>query len=213
MIHVQKQALFAIQKSQAKKVVVNERRPRPHHDIPKRESTRLLHHSHLRTQRRVPVHVANVGLKGGIGVMKKGALEFSRQSTKLECLMYRSVIQPSDTTLEESQLSTTKLLTLKQISEADEPLSLGQLASCLAFVKSNATQLVDRLETETLVRRVPALHDRRCTLLEVTEEGRQRYVEGLQALEPLLERMESLYSAEERTQLLALLRKMTDSLK
>jgi DNA-binding MarR family transcriptional regulator len=135
--------------------------------------------------------------------------------TLLRALMKTSKVLEAvlDEQLADSQLSTTRLLTLKQINETDEPLSLGQLASCLAFVKSNATQLIDRLEAETLVRRVPAPHDRRCTLLELTDDGKQRYQDGLKTLEPLLDQLETLYSADERAQLLALMQRLTDSLK
>src|SRR5262244_254244 len=98
-----------------------------------------------------------------------------------------------DNELGSSALSAPRLLTLRQIAEADEPLSLGNLAACLAFVKSNATQLVDRLEADSLVKRVPATHDRRCTLLEMTEHGKNRYEVGMDALQPLMERLEKLY--------------------
>src|SRR5947208_13515993 len=78
-----------------------------------------------------------------------------------------------DTLLNEIDLSASRLLTLRRLEQAEEPLSLSQLASCLAFVKSNATQLIDRLEQDQLVRRVPHAEDRRCTLIEVTEAGKQ----------------------------------------
>src|SRR5262245_48338741 len=68
-----------------------------------------------------------------------------------------------DGLLSQVDLSSTRLLTLHQLEEADEPLSLSQLASCLAFVKSNSTQLVDHLEADELVRRQRAPNDRRCT--------------------------------------------------
>src|SRR5215831_14340231 len=84
-----------------------------------------------------------------------------------------------DSLLSEVDLSTTRLLTLRQLDTADEPLSLSQLAACQAFVKSNATQLIDRLEADELVRRIPAPGDRRCTLLEVTDEGKERHEAAL----------------------------------
>jgi DNA-binding MarR family transcriptional regulator len=41
-------------------------------------------------------------------------------------------------------LSLTKLMALKVLDEAGEPVPLGQLAERLSCVKSNITQLVDR---------------------------------------------------------------------
>ena len=38
---------------------------------------------------------------------------------------------------------------------------------------ANMTQLVDQLESRSLLRRIPSPSDRRATLLEITEEGRQ----------------------------------------
>ena len=66
--------------------------------------------------------------------------------------------------------------------EAKEPLALGQLAEKIACVKSNVTQLVDRLENEGLVQRVPDPRDRRSVLAAVTEEGRERFNAGSAAL-------------------------------
>src|SRR5258708_6642788 len=113
-----------------------------------------------------------------------------------------------DSVLNEVDLSATRLFTLQQLAQTDEPISLSQLASCLSFVKSNATQLVDNLETSQLVKRVPAPHDRRCTQLELTDLGKERYPMALQTLEPMIEKIEALYTAEERDQLMTLLQRM-----
>ncbi len=117
-----------------------------------------------------------------------------------------------DTLLSEIDLSTSRLLTLQRLEQAEEPLSLSQLASCLAFVKSNATQLIDRLEQDQLVRRVPHAEDRRCTLIEVTEEGKQRHQDALLVIQPLMDKFDQLYTAEERAQLLGLLQRLETSL-
>jgi DNA-binding MarR family transcriptional regulator len=79
-------------------------------------------------------------------------------------------------------LSLAKLGALKHLAEANEPLPLGQLAERIACVKSNVTQLVDRLEAEQLVRRVPDPSDRRSVRAEITAEGRARYEAGVQAV-------------------------------
>ena len=116
-----------------------------------------------------------------------------------------------DTLLNEVDLSASRLVVLQRLEQAEEPLSLSQLASCLAFVKSNATQLIDRLEQDGLVRRVPHAEDRRCTLLEVTEEGKQRHQEAVDAIQPLLDKFDALYTPEERTQLFTLLRRLENT--
>jgi DNA-binding MarR family transcriptional regulator len=117
-----------------------------------------------------------------------------------------------DTLLNEIDLSASRLLTLRRLEQAEEPLSLSQLASCLAFVKSNATQLIDRLEQDQLVRRVPHAEDRRCTLIEVTEAGKQRHQDAVEAIQPLVDKFDQLYTPEERAQLLSLLQRLETSL-
>jgi DNA-binding MarR family transcriptional regulator len=78
-------------------------------------------------------------------------------------------------------LSLAKMGALHTLVEADEPIPLGQLAERLCCVKSNVTQLVDRLEAERLVRRVPDPADRRSVRAEVTDEGRARFAAALAA--------------------------------
>ncbi|MCB1060062.1 MAG: MarR family transcriptional regulator [Calditrichaeota bacterium] len=55
------------------------------------------------------------------------------------------------------------------------PPSISEVKSSLFMVRSaaNMTQLVDQLESRSLLRRIPSPSDRRATLLEITEEGRQ----------------------------------------
>lgn len=74
-----------------------------------------------------------------------------------------------------SGLSLAKFGVLAALVEAGEPLPLGQLAERIACVKSNVTQLVDRLEEDGLVRREPDPADRRVTRAAITEDGLARY--------------------------------------
>jgi DNA-binding MarR family transcriptional regulator len=75
-------------------------------------------------------------------------------------------------------LSLTKLMALKVLEEAGDPVPLGQFAERLSCVKSNITQLVDRLEADGLVARKPDPRDRRTTLAALTTAGRRAYREG-----------------------------------
>ena len=62
--------------------------------------------------------------------------------------------------------------------EAGGSLPLGQLADRLACVKSNVTQLIDRLEAEGLVTRSPDPEDKRSRLAIITDAGRQIHQNG-----------------------------------
>ncbi|HSQ32882.1 MAG TPA: MarR family transcriptional regulator [Gemmatimonadaceae bacterium] len=71
-------------------------------------------------------------------------------------------------------LSTAKFSVLTELVNAGKPLALGELASRVSCVRSNMTQLVDRLEADGLVRRVQCPTDRRSINAEITESGRVR---------------------------------------
>jgi DNA-binding MarR family transcriptional regulator len=80
--------------------------------------------------------------------------------------------------LSEVGLSLAKLAALHQLTVAGESLPLGQLAERLACVKSNVTQLVDRLEADGLVNRTADPNDRRSRLAVLTPAGRTAYSKG-----------------------------------
>lgn len=79
-------------------------------------------------------------------------------------------------------LSWARYGVLEQLVRAGEPLALSDLAARLSCVRSNMTQLVDRLEAEGLVRRVNDPDDRRCIRAELTAEGRERQIAGAEQL-------------------------------
>ena len=85
--------------------------------------------------------------------------------------------------LEPLGLSLAKLGALSRLVAAGEPLPLGTLAERCACVRSNITQLVDRLEAEGLVARADDPRDRRSIRAELTAEGRRRQAAGVRALE------------------------------
>lgn len=117
-----------------------------------------------------------------------------------------------DRLLDSVGMSVTKMLALEQLHRADEPLSLGELAERLQFVKSNATQLVDNLESAQLVKRVPHATDRRCKLLALTDEGKQQHAAAVGVVQPLVDHIDSLYTPEEQETLTNLLQRLNDAL-
>jgi DNA-binding MarR family transcriptional regulator len=83
-----------------------------------------------------------------------------------------------DSRLSSVGLSLPKLAALDRLMQTGGILPLGQLADRLACVKSNVTQLVDRLEADGLVTREPDPNDRRSRLAVITDAGRQAYEKG-----------------------------------
>ncbi|MFP5255895.1 MAG: MarR family winged helix-turn-helix transcriptional regulator [Acidimicrobiia bacterium] len=53
-------------------------------------------------------------------------------------------------------------------------LPLGKMGERLMIHPTSVTNIVDRLEAQGLVRRIPHPTDRRTTLCEITEDGRER---------------------------------------
>ena len=84
--------------------------------------------------------------------------------------------------LEDHGLSMAKLKVLTHLAESRQSLALSEIAERLNCVRSNVTQLVDRLETEGLVRRLYDPKDRRSIRAELTEHGRSKQIEGSEAL-------------------------------
>lgn len=111
--------------------------------------------------------------------------------------------------LEPIGLSLPQFGTLYQLAANREPMPLSTLAERRACVRSNMTQLVDRLEAEKLVRRCDDPRDRRSVRAELTEEGRARYEAGLKALRAAERELFAPLTREQRDEffhLLAILR-------
>jgi DNA-binding MarR family transcriptional regulator len=85
--------------------------------------------------------------------------------------------------LDRIDLSVAKFGVLSKLVEAGEPLALGSLAERSCCVRSNMTQLVDRLEADRLVERVNDPNDRRSVRAVLTPAGRERHAEGVRIAE------------------------------
>ena len=87
-----------------------------------------------------------------------------------------------DAALGEVGLSLAKFGVIAKLVAAGEPVALGCLAERCSCVRSNMTQLVDRLEAEHLVERVSDPGDRRSVRAALTDLGQLRYAEGSRIL-------------------------------
>jgi DNA-binding MarR family transcriptional regulator len=90
----------------------------------------------------------------------------------------RAVEQSLEEALERVGLSLAKFGALTHLVEAGEPISLSECAKRMTCVRSNITQLVDRLEADGLVRRVKNPQDRRTVRAAVTRLGIERQAAG-----------------------------------
>jgi DNA-binding MarR family transcriptional regulator len=114
-----------------------------------------------------------------------------------------------DAALASVGLSAAKWNALLHLSAAGGQLPLGQLATKLSCVKSNATQLVDRLEADELVCRLPDPDDRRSIRAEMTERGRHAYEQGQKVVRQFEQQLLDNFTMEEQLLLRTLLTRLS----
>jgi DNA-binding MarR family transcriptional regulator len=97
------------------------------------------------------------------------------------CTLFRLVGQCHETVgrvereLADLGLSLAKVGILRQLVLADDPLPLSVVAERVGCVKSNVSQLVDRMVADQLVARLPDPADRRLVRATVTPTGLRAY--------------------------------------
>jgi MarR family 2-MHQ and catechol resistance regulon transcriptional repressor len=107
--------------------------------------------------------------------------------------------------LGEAGLSMAKFGLIDLLVKAGKPLTLGELAALSSCVRSNMTQLVDRLEAEGLVVRVDDPADRRIVRAAITPLGEERHAAGAIAFERVQSEFVSALPPAERVVLEQLL--------
>ena len=105
-------------------------------------------------------------------------------------------------------LSVPRLAALQRLVDAGGSLPLGQLADRLACVKSNVTQLVDRLESEGLVTRSADPDDKRSRLAVITEAGRRILQDGVRVQQQVEDDLFSSLSADDADRLADIIAKL-----
>lgn len=105
-------------------------------------------------------------------------------------------------------LSLAKLSVLDNLVKCAEPLPLGQIAGRISCVKSNVTQLIDRLESDGLVARINDPSDRRCVRAAITDQGREKYELGANILKAQEESLRNNLGMDDSEQLYAVLRQV-----
>ncbi|MEO8287806.1 MAG: MarR family transcriptional regulator [Chloroflexota bacterium] len=105
-------------------------------------------------------------------------------------------------------LSATRWAALRSLAEAGDQMPLSRIAEMLSCARSNATQLVDRLEAGGLLIRVTDPDDRRSVSARLTGEGRNRYAAGLDIMREYERSLLGDYTPEERLLLWKLLNRL-----
>ena len=115
--------------------------------------------------------------------LRKGARRPTADSLVFSFLSAADVVEARlEAALSPTGLSLAKLAVLHFLADAKEALPLSDLAARQHCVRSNITQLMDRLEKDGLVRRRADPDDRRSVLAELTPAGEQAHAKGVRAL-------------------------------
>ena len=131
-----------------------------------------------------------------------GTPPFEQEFFRLLMRIYRRLHQLADQQMAEFDLSPAQLWFLKRLDEAGSPQPISYFADGVFSNRSNATQMIDRLEAEGLVRRIRNPKDRRSVLVELQDSGSQRLLEGLERREILLRALLKPLSDAERDETL-----------
>lgn len=94
---------------------------------------------------------------------------------------------------------------MAQLEREPEGLAMGEVSRRMMVTGGNVTTIVDQLEREHLVQRLPVPGDRRSYRLTLTEAGRSTFATMAQAHQTWVRELLSPLSAKEQSQLAALL--------
>ncbi|MEP6991910.1 MAG: MarR family transcriptional regulator [bacterium] len=117
----------------------------------------------------------------------------------------RGIQEQLEIALEGVGLSPAKYQALDALARAGESLALSELAGCLKCVRSNITQLVDRLEADGLVTRVDDPTDRRAIRAVVTPLGIERHAAGVHVIREMQAALAMRVSPSDRAAFLRVL--------
>src|SRR5919199_6600364 len=94
---------------------------------------------------------------------------------------------------------------LGALHHGEGPIIMSDLGEELGVTPRNVTKLVDELEAEGLVQRLPHPSDRRATLIELTEKGREKTAEGYAGYVAATSELFSVLSEEDQWDLIRLM--------
>ncbi len=104
-----------------------------------------------------------------------------------------------ESALAEVQLSGPKYGALSVLAKSEDPLTLSDLADRLTCVRSNITQLIDRLEAGGLVKRVEDASDRRSVRAAITPLGRELQRGGAEQMDHVLAELSEALAGIDRS--------------
>lgn len=96
-----------------------------------------------------------------------------------------------------------------QLVALDGPRKMKEIGAYFHVKLSTLTSIIDKIETQKLVKRVPSKDDRRVVLLEPTRKGKKLYQDYSQYLQMMISRMPEALSEDRLTAVIAGLNLLT----
>ncbi|MDE2818650.1 MAG: MarR family transcriptional regulator [Chloroflexota bacterium] len=120
----------------------------------------------------------------------------------------RVLRQLANQQMEICSLTPTQLFFLKRLYEAGAPQPISFFADGVFSNRSNATQMIDRLQAEGYVERVKNPKDRRSVLVQLTASGAQELEAGHARHQQLAQALFAPFSDQERDAAIRTLRRV-----
>lgn len=117
----------------------------------------------------------------------------------------RHIQERLEAVLESVSLTPAKFQALDALVQAGNPMALSELAGSLRCVRSNITQLADRLEVDGLLKRVDDASDRRAIRAVVTPLGIDRHAAGSAAIAEFQRELASGITSADRLRVVGVL--------
>lgn len=121
--------------------------------------------------------------------------------------LFRQHIQQE---MEHVEVSMPQMWFLSRLSEAGSPQPISFFADGIHSNRSNATQMIDRLEAENLVRRIKNPDDRRSVLVELTQHGQEQLNQANQRHEQILANLLQPLSDDERDETIKVFQRLSE---
>jgi len=108
----------------------------------------------------------------------------------------KAVIQRLDAKLEPLGLTTAKLWAVHSVM-LGSPVVMSVLAERMGSARSNITTMVDRLEADGILARVPSATDRRAVEISVTAKGKRLYSKATEQVQEVEDELNGYFSDRE----------------
>jgi DNA-binding MarR family transcriptional regulator len=129
----------------------------------------------------------------------------------LDCGRLRSLRDPIASMIEELKFTPAQLHTVLWLG-AEGPLTIGEIAGRLGITEKTITGVVDRLESDGLVRRVRDEQDRRVVRAELTRKGTTAHQRFESHIIQKFNSFLALLEPDERQTLIRILQKLRERL-